>query len=89
VEGAALGLRPGQRTGVLVGATGCVILQGVTHQAADSAAWLKQRDQQREALLRSAQQARVQQYLAALRAQARIVDHRKEVFRPTTSEGGA
>ena len=89
VEGAAFGLRPGQRTGVLVGTTGCFILQGIAHQAADSAAWLKQRDQQREQILRSAQQARVQQYLSALRAQAQIVDRRKEVFRPTASEGGA
>ena len=89
VEGAAFGLRPGQRTGVLVGTTGCFILQGIAHQAADSAAWLKQRDQQREAILRSAQQARVQQYLAALRAQAQVVDRRKEVFRPATSESGA
>jgi len=89
VEGAAFGLRPGQRTGVLVGTTGCFILQGIAHQAADSAAWLKQRDQQREQILRSAQQARVQQYLSALRAQAQILDRRKEVFRPTASEGGA
>jgi len=89
VEGAAFGLRPGQRTGVLVGTTGCYILQEIAHQAADSAAWLKQRDPQREAIMRAAQQARVQQYLAALRAQAQVVDRRKEVFRPTTSEGGA
>src|SRR5439155_1063922 len=33
VEGAAFGLRPGQRTGVLVGTTGCFILQGIAHQA--------------------------------------------------------
>ena len=89
VEGAAFGLRPGQRTGVLVGTTGCYILQEIAHQAADSAAWLKQRDPQREAIMRAAQQARVQQYLAALRAQAQVVDRRKEVFRPATSEGGA
>ena len=30
-------------------------------------------------------QARVQQYLAALRAQAKIVDRRKELYRPTAS----
>src|SRR5213082_1739906 len=89
VEGAAFGLRPGQRTGVLVGTTGCYILQEIAHQAADSAAWLKQRDPQREAIMRAAQQARVQQYLAALRAQAQVVDRRKEVFRPATSESGA
>jgi len=88
VLGAAFGLRPGQRTGVLVSQTGCFIVQGIARQPADSGAWLKQRDQQREAILRPAQQARVQQYLSALRAQANIVDRRKEVFRPTASESG-
>jgi len=88
VLGAAFGLRPGQRTGVLASQTGCFIVQGIVRQPADSGAWLKQRDQQREAILRPAQQARVQQYLGALRAQANIVDRRKEVFRPTASESG-
>src|SRR5213080_3655852 len=88
VVGAAFGLRPRQRTGVLAGETGFFILQGIARQPADSGAWLKQRDQQREAILRPAQQARVQQYLGALRAQANIVDRRKEVFRPTASESG-
>jgi peptidyl-prolyl cis-trans isomerase D len=88
VLGVAFGLRPGQRSGLLTGQTGLFILQGIAHQAADSAAWLKQRDQQREALLRPAQQARVQLYIAALRTQATVVDHRKEVFRPATTESG-
>ena len=80
---------PRQRTGVLAGETGCFILQGIARQPADSAAWLKQREQQREAILRPAQQARVQQYLAGLKAQARVVDRRREIFRPSATQSGA
>src|SRR2546425_988500 len=86
VLGAAFGLRPRQRTGVLAGETGFFILQGIARPPADSAAWLKQREQQREAILRPAQQARVQQYLAGLKAQARVVDRRKEIFPPSATE---
>src|SRR5207245_6412861 len=39
VEGAAFGLRPGQRTEVLVGTTGCFMLQGLAHAASAPAAW--------------------------------------------------
>lgn len=89
VLGAAFGLRPGERTEVIVGQTGCFVLQGIARQPADSAAWLAQRAQQREAMVRVAQQARVRQYLAALRAQAKVVDRRKELFRPEGAGAGA
>jgi len=86
VLGAAFGLRPGQKTGLLPGEGGeFFVLQGIARTPADSGAWLKQRDRQREGLLRPVAQARIQQYLAALRAQAKIVDRRKELFRPTTT----
>ena len=88
VLGAAFGLRPGERTGVLAGQTGFFVLQGIARRPADSTAWLAQRDRQREGLMRSVQQARVQQYLTALRAQAKIVDRRKELFRPEASSSG-
>jgi len=86
VLGAAFGLKPGERSSVIADETGWFVLQEVAHARADSAAWLKQRDQQREALLRPIAQARVQQFLAALRADAKIVDRRKELFRPVASE---
>jgi len=88
VLGAAFGLRPGERTGLLAGETGLFLLQGITRTRADSVAWLKQRDRQRDTLLRPLMQARIQQYLAALRAQTKIVDRRKELYRPTASSGG-
>ncbi|HEX4601654.1 MAG TPA: SurA N-terminal domain-containing protein [Gemmatimonadales bacterium] len=85
VLGAAFGLRPGEKTGLLAGETGYYLLQGISHVPADSGAWLKQRDQQRAALLQPIARARMQQFMSALRAQAKIVDRRKEVFHPAAS----
>ena len=85
VLGAAFALRPGERSPLIAGETGFFLLQGIARTTADSAAWRKQRDQQREALVRPIEQARIQQYLAALRAKATIVDRRNEIFRPTAA----
>ena len=85
--GAAFGLRPGEKSGVVSGEAGSFLLQVLSRQNADSSAWLKQRAQQREALMRPLVQARVQQYLAALRADAKIVDRRNEIYRATASSG--
>jgi len=87
VLGAAFGLKPGEKTGLLAGETGFFLLQGIARTSADSAAWLKQRDEQRESLLWPIAQARIQQFVAALRAEAKIVDRRKELYRPTASSG--
>src|SRR2546427_3638613 len=88
VLGAAFGLRPGETSGLLTGQTGYFLVQSLARVPADSAAWLKQRDAQREAILDQARQARMQAYVTALRAQAKIVDRRKEVFRPQNASGG-
>src|SRR6266571_2465902 len=85
VLGAAFALRPGERSPLIAGETGFFLLQGIARTNADSAAWQKQRDQQRETLIRPIEQARIQQYLAALRAQATIVDRRNEIFRPAAA----
>jgi len=85
VLGAAFGLRPGERSGVIADETGWFVLQGLARAGADSAAWSKQRDKQREALLRPVEQARLQQFIAALRADAKIVDRRNEIFRPAAA----
>jgi parvulin-like peptidyl-prolyl isomerase len=80
--GAAFGLAPGMRTGVVAGNAEYFIIQTLSRTAADSAAWLKQKDAQRESVLQPARQARIQAYLAELRARAKIVDRRKELFAP-------
>jgi len=85
VLGAAFGLKPGERSGVIADETGWFLVQGLARARADSAAWLKQRDPQREALLRPIEQARMQQFLAALRADAKVVDRRDELFRPAAA----
>jgi peptidyl-prolyl cis-trans isomerase D len=83
--GAAFGLRAGEKSPLIAGETGFFLLQGIRRTAADSAAWVKQKAAQRETLIRPIEQARIQQYLAALRAQATIVDRRNEIFRPAAA----
>jgi hypothetical protein len=83
--GAAFGLAPGMRTGVVAGNSEYFIIQTLTRSSADSAAWLKQKDAQRESVLQPARQARIQAYLAELRAHAKIIDRRKELFAPPPS----
>ena len=85
VLGTAFGLRRGERSSLVAGETGWFVLQALARTGADSAAWLKQRDQQRESLLRPVEQARLQQFIAALRADAKIVDRRSEIFRPAAA----
>ena len=87
VVGAAFGLTPGTRSGVIKGRTGFFLLEGLSRIGADSAAWVKQKDQQRESLLQPARQARVQAFLAALRARAKILDRRKQIFAQAASSG--
>jgi peptidyl-prolyl cis-trans isomerase D len=87
VLGAAFGLRAGERSGLIAGETGWFVLQGVARAGADSAAWFKQHERQREGLIQPVQQARVRQFLAALRASAKIVDRRDEIFRPAAASG--
>ena len=80
VIGAAFGLKVGERSPLIEGRTGDFLLQGVARSKADSATWRAQRDQQRQAWVRTQQQARVQAFLAALKARAKVVDRRKELF---------
>ena len=79
--GAAFGLGVGQRSPLIEGGNGFYVVELVSRKVADSTAWLGQRNQQRDALIQSGRQARYQQYLAALRTGAKIVDRRKEIAR--------
>ena len=87
VIGAAFGLKVGERSPLIEGRTGDFLLQALTHSAPDSAAWRAQRDQQRQSIIQSARQARIQAYLAAIRAKAKIVDRRRELFSQTQAAG--
>src|SRR5579859_675679 len=89
VLGAAFGLKVGERSGLVDGEEGEYLLQALARTRADSAAWLAQRDRQREALLQPARQTRIQSYLAALKARAKVVDRRKEIFKAQTDAAGS
>ena len=81
VVGTAFGLRVGERSGVIEGGAAYFILESLGRKLADSTAWLAQRDVQRAQLRQAMQQARIQQYLAGVRAKAKIVDRRKDIFK--------
>ena len=81
VLGAAFSLGVGERSGVIKGEGGYFIIESLGRKLADSSMWVAQRDTQREQLRQAVQQARMQQYMEAVRAKAKIVDRRKDLFR--------
>ncbi|HLQ60123.1 MAG TPA: SurA N-terminal domain-containing protein [Gemmatimonadales bacterium] len=86
VVGTAFGLRVGERSGVVEAGAAYFILESLGRKPADSTAWFAQRDAQRAQLRQAMQQARIQQYLEGVRAKAKIVDRRKDLFKsPATS----
>ena len=89
VLGDVFRLGVGQHSGGLVGEHRGFVLQLVARHAADSAAWVAQRDKQRDDILQAARQARVEAYVTALRQRAKVVDRRKEVFRPQNTDAGS
>ena len=89
VVGAAFGLRVGERSGVIVGEHRAFLLESLARKLADSTAWLAQRDAQRENLMQAAREARVEAYLDGLRQRAKVVDRRKEIFRPQDATAGS
>ena len=88
VVGAAFGLKVGERSGVLAGETGSFIIQSLARKAADSSAWLAQRDIQRTQFRQAAMQARLQQYMEDVRERAKIVDRRKDLFKSQPTDVG-
>ena len=87
VLGTIFGLGVGQHSGALIGEHRGFVVQLTERHAADSATWAAQRDTQREGLLQSARQARVEAYITALRQRATVVDRRKDLFRPQNAAG--
>lgn len=85
VLGTAFGLAVGQRSALIKGQDGYYVVQVSARRTADSAAWLAQKDVQREQTLQAARQARLRAYVEGLRASATVVDRRKELFRPAAA----
>ena len=88
VVGTAFGLKVGERSGALEGETGYFIIQSLARQAADSSAWMAQRDVQRTQFRQAAMQARLQQYMEDVRERAKIVDRRKDIFKSQPTDVG-
>lgn len=89
VVGAAFGLGVGQHSGMVASDGGDFSVELLSRKLADSSAWLAQRDQQRASMLEPVRQARVQSFIAGLRQQAKVVDRRKELFRPQSTTAGS
>jgi len=68
---------------------GVYLLQVLERTPADSGDFAKNIGQIRQEALQAARQSRVQAYLAALRAQARVVDRRAEIFRTSAQAAAA
>lgn len=81
--GAAFRLRVGDVSGMLSQDGNFMFLRAERRVAADSAAWLAQREEQRAQLTQAARQIRAQYYLQALRRAANVRDRRAEVLRQT------
>lgn len=78
--GAAFGLEPGEVSDVVSTPANTFLIESVSLVPADSTAWRAQIEQQRQAVVASLQQQRLQEWITALRAAARIVDRRDEVL---------
>ncbi|HXQ28630.1 MAG TPA: peptidyl-prolyl cis-trans isomerase [Gemmatimonadales bacterium] len=80
IVGVAFGMAPGTHSSVVRGATGYFVLQSLRRTRADSGAWVAQQEAQREAILQPVRQMRIQAFLAAVKAKAKVVDRRKQVL---------
>ena len=69
-------------SGVVATPANAYVLEVLNHIEADSTAWLAQTPQQREIAILILKQRRVQEFIGALRAAARIVDRRDVVLAP-------
>ena len=78
--GAAFGLPVGSRSGLLTTTTDAYVIQVTDRVPADSTAWAGQKEAQRIYVSQQMAQARLSEWLDALRANADIVDQRDEVL---------
>ncbi|HUF76094.1 MAG TPA: peptidyl-prolyl cis-trans isomerase [Longimicrobiales bacterium] len=86
VVGAAFGLPVGEVSDVVSTATNQYVVEVLDRTEPDSAAWRQQLQQQRQQAVAMIQQQRLQEWIQALRANARVVDRRDIVFAPADED---
>lgn len=79
--GTAFSLQPGQRSHVIDTPEGLYLVESVQRIAADSAAFVRQKDDLRTHTITLMRQDRVRLYLQALHDNAKILDHREDIQR--------
>ena len=84
--GAAFGLEPGEVSDVVPTPANVYVLEVLTRTDADSTAWLAQLTEQRQAAIAIRQQARLSEWIEALRASANIRDRRDIVLAPVDED---
>jgi peptidyl-prolyl cis-trans isomerase D len=81
VAGTAFGLPVGKTSGLIDTDEGIYVIKVLKREGADSAAFVKNMDEFRARQINLARQDRVRNYLAALKASAKVVDRRAQIFR--------
>lgn len=81
VIGAAFGTPKGKPSAVITTPEGLYVIQVLERVPADSAKFTREKEQIRAEMIRAARQERVRQYMAALRADARVKDERAALQR--------
>jgi peptidyl-prolyl cis-trans isomerase D len=81
IVGAAFALPVGALSDVIDTPEGLYVIKVMEHQPADSAQFTKDKDQFRSDMIRSVRNERVRDYVASLRASAKIVDRRSDLIK--------
>ncbi len=84
--GAAFGLDVGEVSDAVSTPANVFVIEKLDHIPADSTTWLEQKNQQRGSQIQVLQQQRLQEWIAALREAADIVDRRDEVLQPADEQ---
>ncbi len=87
--GAAFALPVGALSGVIDTPDGLYVIKVLQKTPADSAQFVKDKDQMRSEAIRGLRQERVREFIASLHSSAKIVDRRTDVFNKTTAQTDA